>query len=180
MTSPAGRVRIHYHRLPDRHEVFEQALVDRSGDGIVTFMERTPLAAPLRVDGRVVLEPGSPVVWFTFPGQWHDVGLFHDAAGRRTGVYANVLTPVEFHDERTWATTDLFLDVWLDRHGARLLDEAELEAAVVEGWIDEPLAERARAEARTLIDRHRSGSWPPPILRAWPLDRVMKAVHPSS
>jgi predicted RNA-binding protein associated with RNAse of E/G family len=85
----------------------------------VTLLEQAELAQPLLIDGRVVLEAGSPAVWFTFPGAWHDIGRFHRADGTFTGIYGNVLTPVRFLDERTWETTDLFLDVWLEpRAGA--------------------------------------------------------------
>src|SRR5690606_14312265 len=59
-------VRIHYHRPPDRCEIYVQRLVARAADVVITLNERTPLARPLVVDGRVILEDGSPVVWFTF------------------------------------------------------------------------------------------------------------------
>ncbi|MDP9348291.1 MAG: hypothetical protein M3P24_04000, partial [Gemmatimonadota bacterium] len=86
------RVRIHYRRLPDREQVFEQALVEDAGEYVVTLLESAALRSPVTAGGRVVLEPGAPVVWFTYPGAWHDVGRFHLADGTFTGCYANVLT----------------------------------------------------------------------------------------
>ncbi|NIP82533.1 MAG: DUF402 domain-containing protein, partial [Gemmatimonadetes bacterium] len=72
----------------------------------------------------VVLDTGAPAVWFTFPGAWHDIGRFHTRSGTYTGAYANILTPVQFLDERTWETTDLFLDVFVGLDGTvHLLDE---------------------------------------------------------
>ena len=119
----------------------------------------------MEVDGRVVLEDGSPVVWFTFPGLWHDIGRFHRADGTFTGLYANILTPVRFLDEDTWETTDLYLDVWVDPTGrAVILDEDELLDAEARGWVEPALVEAARAEA-TLLDATRLGEWPRPWSR---------------
>lgn len=127
-----------------------------------------------------ILEPGAPVVWFTFPNAWHDIGLFHLADGTYTGLYANILTPVEFLDERSWATTDLCLDLWAPRRGpARILDEADLAEAEAAGLVDRKIAARARQEAAALLEAHAAGSWPPPLVREWPLARARKASrHP--
>lgn len=177
MASTAEPVRVHYHRPPDRDEIFVQELVTRTGECIVTFMERTPLERPVTVGRRTILDDGSPAVWFTFPGLWHDVGLFHTADGRFTGTYANVLTPVRLTDATTWHTTDLFLDVWMDPDGAvRLLDEEELDTALRNGWIDADLGRLARAEADRLISSARCGDWPPAIVREWPLERVLHEI----
>jgi predicted RNA-binding protein associated with RNAse of E/G family len=130
------------------------------------------------VAGRTVLEADSPVVWLTFPGAWHDIGRFHTPDGRFTGFYANILTPVRIETEATgdeWETTDLFLDVFVTPDGAaHLLDRDELDEARREGWIDAPLAARAEAEAERLVARARAGSWPPPVARAWTLERARR------
>lgn len=178
---PAGAagvtVEIHYRRPPDRLSVFRQRLV-HEGDGcVVTLMEATPLAAPSRAGDRIILEPGAPVVWFTFPGAWHDIGRFHTADGRFTGYYANLLTPVRFLAPHVWETTDLFLDVWLDADGtALLLDEDELDAALATGWLDAGTAAAARAEADRLLAAARSGTWPPTVARDWTLERARSAA----
>ena len=54
-------VRIHYLRPPDRETVYEQRLVHRAPDVLVTYVERTPLARTLVVDGEVALELGRRV-----------------------------------------------------------------------------------------------------------------------
>lgn len=166
-------VRIHYRRPPDREDIFVQRLVHRDENVVVTYLDRTPMSRPMEVDGRVVLEDGSPVVWFTFPGLWHDIGRFHRADGTFTGLYANILTPVRFLDEDTWETTDLYLDVWVDPTGrAVILDEDELLDAEARGWVEPALVEAARAEANRLLDATRLGEWPPPMVEAWTLERV--------
>ncbi|MGD8278081.1 MAG: DUF402 domain-containing protein [Gemmatimonadota bacterium] len=179
MDSTTDLVRIHYRRPPDRHDVFEQRILARSAACIVTLMAATPMPRSMRVDGRVVLEDGSPVLWFTFPGRWHDVGLFHTADGTFTGTYANILTPVRFHDDSTWETTDLFLDVWMDADGRPvLLDEDEFEAAVRTGLLDDVTATRARTEAERIRGAIDGGAWPPEPVRQWSLERAFDRIGP--
>lgn len=177
VASTTDTVSIHYRRLPDREDVYVQQLIARSDDCVVTLMPRTPLHRSIVVDGRVILENDSPVVWFTFEDTWHDIGLFHTADGRFTGTYSNILTPVRFIDPLTWETTDLFLDVWLDpSRKARVLDRDELEAAVANGTIDGEMAGRAHAEASRLVRLAARGSWPPPIVAEWPLRRALEKI----
>jgi predicted RNA-binding protein associated with RNAse of E/G family len=178
VASTTDIVRIHYHRPPDREDVFEQQLISRLDDCIVTLLERTQLAEPMIVGGETVLENGSPVLWFTFPGEWHDIGLFHRADdGRFTGTYTNVLSPVRFSDSLTWEAEDLFVDVWVDARGElRVLDVDELDEAERSGWIASELADRARSEAAMIVERHGRGEWPPPLVRGWSLDRARAAA----
>jgi predicted RNA-binding protein associated with RNAse of E/G family len=154
-----------------------QRLVHRDAACVVTLLDAAPLARPLTIDGRVALAPGAPAIWFTFAGAWHDIGRFHDADHRFTGLYANVLTPVAGFDGRAWRTTDLFLDVWLPagEARARLLDEDELNAAVANG-LDPTFAARARAEGDSLLARAAAGTWPPPVVERWTLERVRQAL----
>jgi predicted RNA-binding protein associated with RNAse of E/G family len=167
-------VTIRYRRLPDRLEVFEQAVVDDDGECVITCLPAAKLDKPMEIGDRVVLEPGSPIVWFTYRGDvWHDVGRFHLADGTFTGVYANVLTPVRM-DGAEWDTTDLFLDVWVDADGGgvKVLDRNEFDAAVDAGWVDADTAARALAEAERLAADARRGAWPPAEVREWTLERV--------
>ena len=148
--SPARLVRIHYRRPPDRLQVFEQHLVHDADDVKVTLAEYR-FDPPIVIGGEVVLEADADVVWFTFPGAWHDVGRFHRADGTFTGLYANILTPPVL-DGPEWDTTDLFLDVWVSPSGqVLLLDEDEMEEALGRAWLDAPTAARAREEADRLV-----------------------------
>lgn len=166
------RVTIHYRRPPDRLQLFEQEIVHRTPEVTVTYLARAGLSRPAMAGARVILEPESPVVWFTYPGEWHDVGRFHLAGGEFTGYYANLLTPVVMEDTR-WETTDLFLDVWVPDEGEpELLDEAELAEAVERGWVAETTAARAREHAEALLRGARDGSWPPAHVWEWTLERA--------
>ena len=177
--SPVDRVRIHYRRLPDHEEIFDQRVVFERDDVVVTLTDPLQLRAPLRAGQEVLLEPGARAVWLTFPGHWHDIGRFHMRDGTFTGYYANILTPVEIETAggagpRVWHTTDLFLDVWLPPGGdPRILDEDELEDALDRGHVDLDRAERARAEADRLVELVTAGSWPPPVAREWTLERAL-------
>jgi predicted RNA-binding protein associated with RNAse of E/G family len=167
---------IHYRRLPDRVQVFRQLVLEDAGDYVVTYLPAADLPKPVVAGGRTILEAGAPVVWITYRGRWHDVGRFHLADGTFTGVYANVLTPVEMDGAR-WDTTDLCLDVWLGSDGdARVLDEDELRAAEDAGWVDATTARRARAEAAALMEGARRGEWPPREVHEWTLERAREAV----
>jgi predicted RNA-binding protein associated with RNAse of E/G family len=175
--APGDPVTIHYRRPPDRETVFEQPVVHDDGNCIVTYLPAAALKEPVVAGGRVVLEAGAPIVWFTYRGDvWHDVGRFHLADGTFTGVYANILTPV-LMDGHRWETTDLFLDVWVNADGGvEILDRDEFDAALAAGWIDAPTAARALAEAERLADDARRGVWPPVQVREWTLGRAREAL----
>jgi predicted RNA-binding protein associated with RNAse of E/G family len=174
-----ARITLDYRRLPDTLERFEQRLVAREDACVVTLLDAAPLARPVEVAGVAVLEPGAAVVWFTFPGAWHDAGRFHLRDGRFTGIYANVLTPVRGVAGTAWETTDLFLDVWLPARGGApvLLDRDELAEAERRGWVEEPLATRARAEAGHLLEAAVAGRWPPPVVARWTLAAARDALR---
>ena len=170
-------IRIHYRRLPDRLQIFEQVLVADEGDCVVTFLPSAPIPKPMRVGNKVVLEPGSPVVWFTYPGRRYDAGRFHRVDGTFTGVYANLLTPVQMNGTE-WRTTDLCLDVWAGADGTvEILDEDEFTEAVERGWIDSPTAEATRAQAEALAADARQGTWPPAHIHHWTLERVRTTLE---
>lgn len=173
------RVSIHYRRLPDRLRVYDQRILFERDNVVVTLSEPLELDEPMRVDGDVLLETGSRVVWFTFPGLWHDIGRFHTADRRFTGLYANVLTPPEM-TEGVWRTTDLFLDVWWPRSGEpKLLDRDELDEALAAGHIDPVTAKRAQAEADRIMAMAGEGRWPPPVVEPWTLERALTAIGAS-
>jgi predicted RNA-binding protein associated with RNAse of E/G family len=146
----------------------------------VSLQDSTPIAKPLTVSGKPILEPGAPVVWFTFPDRWHDIGRFHRRDGEFTGFYANVLTPVDLHSRTSpiespaqWRTTDLFLDVWMEAEGSPVvLDEDEWAHACRLGHITASVAARARAEADTLLADALQGRWPPPVVQEWTLEKA--------
>ena len=117
------------------------------------------------------------MVWFTFPGAWHDIGRFHTADGVFTGIYANILTPVELGPGHVWDTTDLFLDLWMDEGGARVLDENDFDEAIAQGWIDETTARRAGTEIESLRSAAQSGVWPEAAVNEWTLERARRRME---
>lgn len=171
-------VDIYYRRIGKPQDTYRLFVLESSPEAVVTFQPRTPIEQPIVVDDLTILEPRSPVIWFTFPGKWHDIGLFFRNNGGHTGTYANVLTPVDFIDARTWATTDLCLDVWIPRWGpVRTLDEDELSDAENAGQIDARMAERARAEAGSLVHSHSANAWPPTMVGEWSLARALSVLQ---
>ena len=168
---------IHYLRLPDQEHIFSQYLIWEGADVKITFANNLDFELPILIDGEAVLENGSEVIWFTFPDAWHDIGLFHRPNGVFTGTYANILTPCVFEDSRTWHTTDLFLDVWINPNGKILiLDEEELKEAEAQGWVIEKVATRARAEALALKRQAEFGLWPPTVVHEWNLARARQSI----
>jgi predicted RNA-binding protein associated with RNAse of E/G family len=169
-------ITIRYRRLPVDERIFRQRLVAELPGCVVTLLEEAPVERPVLADGSTILEPGAPVVWFTYPGLWYDIGRFHLADGTFTGLYANILTPVRMRGAE-WETTDLLLDVWLPAHGEPIiLDGEEFEHAVTAGWMDDPTAVRARSTAASLAAGALVGSWPPPEVHEWTLDAARKRL----
>ncbi len=174
---PLPRVEIRYHRPPDRTDRYVQHLLADEDEVKVTFARRIVHSPPLTVDGRRVLETGSDVVWFTFPGHWHDIGRFHRADGTFTGLYVNIVTPPTFPEPQVMETTDLFLDLWWPPDSSpRLLDQDEFARARARGWIDDATAHRAQEEARSLMVRIQGGDWPPAVVGEWTRARALAAM----
>jgi predicted RNA-binding protein associated with RNAse of E/G family len=167
------RVQIHYRRFPNKVQVFDQAVVLERDDVIITLSQPLELPEPLVAGRRVMLEQGSLALWFTFPEQWHDIGLFHLADRTYTGLYANILTPPDMKGD-VWRTTDLFLDLWWPKGGdLEVLDEDELLAAYKKGIVDDRIVWYARSEVDRLLDLADKGAWPPPVVREWTLERAL-------
>lgn len=174
---PPPTVHIHYRRLPHRDAVFDQLLLRDGEDVKVTFAASVRREEPVRVGGDVVLEDGSDVVWFTFPGAWHDIGRFHTADGVFRGFYANILTPPTFHPGRVWRTTDLVLDVWLPPGGPpSVLDRVAFDEAVRRGWLHRQTRRRALEEVEAILDGVRRGAWPPAVSLEWTRERAREVA----
>ncbi len=171
-------ITIRYGRIGKPLAIYRLYVLESRPDAVVTFQPRTPVDRPIVVDGFTILEPRSPVIWFTYPDKLHDIGLFHRTNGAFTGHYANILTPVDFINQRSWATTDLCLDVWIPRYGdVQLLDEPELDEAESGTLITKELADRARDEAAALMFAFRAGAWPPRETGEWSLARALMACR---
>ena len=85
-------------------------------------------------------------------GRWWYATVYEGADGERRGTYVNVCTPVELFPEAA-RYVDLHVDVVKGPDGAvHRVDDDELDAAVSEGNVSEPLAARAR-EVAVSIER---------------------------
>lgn len=167
-------MRIRYRRPPHDEEVFVQRMVLDRGDMQVMLSEPMRLDAAREIDGEIVLESGSRVVWFTFPGLWHDIGRFHRADGHFTGLYANIIRPIEVRASGEWLMTDLCLDVWIGaRGGVKVLDEEDLAASRSAGHMSEADAQRARVEVDRILEDAERGIWPPAVVHEWTLERAL-------
>lgn len=205
MTRPARtEVAIRYQRVGRETVVYRQELiaeVESSGSPgvptLVTLQPATPIEQPKILDGTTILEPGSPVVWFTFPGLWHDIGAFYRVDGTFTGLYANILTPVELGERPVagavgsaagsaqgegtdcwkWETTDLMLDVWLARDSDTpvVLDREEFQAE--RHALAPVLVQGAEKELARLVAARQNDEWPPPVVGEWPLTRVLERAE---
>lgn len=85
-------------------------------------------------------------------GRWWYPTVYRSAEGQRRGTYVNVCTPVELFPESA-RYVDLHVDVVKHADGTvERVDDDELEEAAEEGFVPEPLADRARTVA-TSIER---------------------------
>lgn len=160
---PSGGVRRHRQEL----------LHDRP-DLKITLLRRPAGSGVRDVADGVSLEPGARLLWYTFPGRRYEVAAFHGPDGALLGHYTNVIRPPRIGDDE-WEITDLLLDVWQPAARPaepRVLDREELRRAEEEGDVDPEDARRAREVADRVEARARSGDWPPPAVRRWPLGAV--------
>lgn len=154
------------YRRPGRSEqTFEQRLVLDRPDTKVLLTDHYN-GERLTVNGRPVLEPSAPIVWYVFPEKWHDIGRFHLADETFTGWYTNLTAPVEIKGD-VWSATDMFLDLWQPAEGgtAVWLDEDEFKRAAKDKLIDSTTRQRVRNERTMIALQVDQGIWPPPIAR---------------
>ena len=170
-------IHLHYHRPPDREQIYQQNLIAEEAAAHVTLSTDLTIDTPARIKGETVLEVGSKIIWFTFPDTWHDIGLFHKSDGTFTGIYANIITPLKQLSPFVWETTDLFLDVWINsRKEFFVLDEDEFTLAKRNKWISSTTASNAISESKRLADGYRDGTWPPPFIFEWNLARALQLL----
>ena len=157
-------IHYHYHRPGKGTTVYEEEVLVERADVVITKLPRYN-RTPYTVHAKPILEPGAPIIWYLFPGEWYGIGRFHLADGTFTGWYTNLTEPVKISGDR-WDGTDLFLDHWTpaDRSERCWLDEAEYDAAVARGLVTD-VQQEAVAAVRRRVDLT---DWPPPIARVIP------------
>jgi hypothetical protein len=117
------------------------------GEGVTVEREMSPGGSydALGIDRQA----GDVAVTKLKEGRWWYPTVYRNADGERRGTYVNVCTPVELFPE-TVRYVDLHVDVV--RHdyadgSVERVDDDELDAAVDDGHVPEPLAEKARSVA---------------------------------
>ncbi len=84
-------------------------------------------------------------------GRWWYPTVYEGSDGERRGTYVNVCTPVEVFPDAV-RYVDLHVDVVKHADGTvERVDDDELDAAVEAGHVPEPLAEKARDVASSLV-----------------------------
>lgn len=171
-TPGLSRVEIDYRRGPRHRRLYVQELLYRARGYRITLHCWPEGAGSVRVAEDLVLEPGAPLLWFTYPGRPYEVASFHDSDGERLGFYTNLVRPSELEGPR-WVLHDLWLDVWQPAAGEpRILDRDELAEAEEEGWITPGAARGVRELAARILERAARGGWPPEEVRRTPLASV--------
>jgi len=139
------------HGKPDGRTIVlgRGEVTDRDADGSVT-VERE-ISGGGTYDALGVERQDGDTARTTFvEGQWWYATVYEGADGTRRGTYVNVCTPVEvFPDAARYV--DLHVDVVkLPGGDVRRVDDDELDEAVADEHVSEPLADRAREVAASI------------------------------
>ncbi|WP_255170648.1 DUF402 domain-containing protein [Natrononativus amylolyticus] len=95
-------------------------------------------------------EDGDVAVTKLREGRWWYPTTYRDSSGETKGTYVNVCTPVELFPDCA-RYVDLYVDVIRRPDGSvEIVDRDELEEAVADGLVSEPLAEKARGVANAV------------------------------
>lgn len=149
-----------YKRLPDRINYFQQNLLYKDDNVIVTSQRVRP-SSPIIENGETVLGDNYTAVWFVFTGKWYDIGKIYNLDNEWTGYYCDIIKPVIRSSDK-FEIIDLFLDLWVSPNGSyEIQDEDEFETAIQAGFISSDLAKKARNALIDLIDEVTTGRFPP-------------------
>ena len=153
-------------RRGDYVQSFDQEILKNDVDLKIT-LQVLPSSFPLaRIDDATVLDEDCLLIWYIFPNRWYEIGLFFDQTDAFLGHYINLIRPPTFEVDR-WVVEDLYLDVWapVDR-SPMLLDEDELDEAVIRGELSAEEAADVRDLGHAMLARAVRHDWPRP-LRKW-------------
>ncbi|GAB3666553.1 ribonuclease FAU-1 family protein [Halopiger thermotolerans] len=123
-------------------------VTDWDADGSLT-LERSMRGGGTYDALGVPKEEGDVAVTKFREGRWWYPTTYKDANGAAKGTYVNVCTPVELFPDAV-RYVDLYVDVIRVDGEVEIVDADELEAAVDEGLVSEPLAEKARNVAEAV------------------------------
>lgn len=130
-------------------------LSDAIGIGTEIWSE---LETPWQEGKTIIAKPG-----YTWRTKWergkpYIITKFYTATGQLAGIYCDVCRPV-VRTKNGFAFDDLYLDVWqIPGSAPVILDEDELQAAVVAGHITTAEAKTARSIAAKLVSNLQNDS----------------------
>ena len=151
---------------------FRQELLADWPDMKITLQLLDRSFPPARLDDATTLGPGCLLVWYLWPGQPFEIGIFHHPRGALLGHYVNLIRPPRL-DAPPWIIDDLYLDVWVPAGGRGvLLDEGELSGAVERGELVDAEADEVRALGARWLEATDRPRWLPARVRRWPVERV--------
>jgi predicted RNA-binding protein associated with RNAse of E/G family len=153
-----------YRRLPNDIREFPGLLRSATAGRLVI---ESPISVdrPIKLSNEIIADTGYLAIWSLYKNRWYDVGKFYDRDRRWIGYYCDIIKPVKkllAGPTRTVTVTDLFLDLWITRKGqAFVLDEDELESALLNRHISVSLSREATRQIRSLERKVRAGRFPP-------------------
>ncbi len=171
----AQLIRYEYTRPGKEIKVYNQWLVHESTSVLVLYMPKYE-GSSLTIEGEPAIDPGGSILWYVFPGAWHDIGRFYLSDTTPTGWYTNLCTPVE-RDGDNWFCTDLFLDHWISSSGNSVwLDEKEFNDACKRDLLTKDQQTSANREREYIQNKIDVGNWPPNSVGVMDLERAKQLV----
>ena len=157
-------VSILYRRLPNDVRQLPGVLRQVS-DARLVIESPIVVERPQRVFGRVIADSGFLAIWFLYRNRWYDLGKFYDGQRNLVGYYCDIIKPLNKllrTPGKTNRITDLFLDLWITPEGDYVvLDEDEFEEALEHGYLSQNLADQARKQMDSLIQKVNARRFPP-------------------
>ena len=163
---------LEFLRLPDRPVSWRQWKIHQDEEVLVSSFYDPHLKRPVTIDSEVVVDDKMAGITYNFWDKWFNVIRIYGRDLEFKGFYTDIITPIQ----KTWTlvtATDLFLDLFMFPDGRwTVQDEDEFEDAVETGIMDEGIAANARRALEEVVDRARSGDWPPECVKRIPSDPV--------
>ena len=161
------KIHLIYKRIPNRVLEREDEVIADLGNVVVAKSTFSGMLAPLKVNGVKVIDNGYNMIYFAFVGKNYDILKVYDEKGNFKGLYIDVLAYTKRYGD-TIEMLDLFLDIFVFPSGeAFLLDEDELELALLHGLIDRKTFDFAYSVAKEILEKLKRDQFPPEIVREY-------------
>lgn len=161
----SNKLHLRYVRLPNQILDLYDNLIYRSKKVVVGKAEITSSNSVV-FNGEVVLARGFKIVYFELFGKWFNVCKIRNFQGKHTGYYCDITTPPKLLGDGGLELTDLFLDLWVSPDlQCKVLDEEELENALLKEWITRKLYDKAKQKLNHLVSTVTQGKFPPRYVR---------------